>query len=222
MAMPARRLATVDTSTRTTVFSGFAHGSWREGCCQLAQTAAPRQRQVFSPRRPLDGAPASAYTTGKIRQPVTRLYLISPERIEHPSIFADELRAALDGGDVAAFQLRLKDVRRRRDRPRRRHAAADLPAARRRLHPERPARPRGEARLRRRPCRPGRHVLCRGAPHRRARPPGRRHLQGLARTSPWKRPKPAPTTWPSARSSPRPPRPSPHRPTSRSSNGGAS
>ena len=42
--------------------------------------------------------------------PSTRLYLISPERIEHPSIFADELRAALDGGDVAAFQLRLKNV----------------------------------------------------------------------------------------------------------------
>lgn len=41
---------------------------------------------------------------------MTRLYLISPSRIEHPSIFADELRAALDGGDVAAFQLRLKDV----------------------------------------------------------------------------------------------------------------
>jgi thiamine-phosphate pyrophosphorylase len=39
-----------------------------------------------------------------------RLYLISPERIEHPSIFADGLRAALAGGDVAAFQLRLKDV----------------------------------------------------------------------------------------------------------------
>ena len=39
-----------------------------------------------------------------------RLYLISPERMEHPSIFADELRAALDGGDVAAFQLRLKGV----------------------------------------------------------------------------------------------------------------
>jgi thiamine-phosphate pyrophosphorylase len=39
-----------------------------------------------------------------------RLYLISPERMEHPAIFADELRAALDGGDVAAFQLRLKDV----------------------------------------------------------------------------------------------------------------
>lgn len=39
-----------------------------------------------------------------------RLYLVSPERIEHPSIFADELRAALAGGDVAAFQLRLKNV----------------------------------------------------------------------------------------------------------------
>ncbi len=39
-----------------------------------------------------------------------RLYLISPERIDHPPIFADELRAAQEGGDVAAFQLRLKDV----------------------------------------------------------------------------------------------------------------
>src|SRR5262245_25945612 len=39
-----------------------------------------------------------------------RLYLISPERIDHPAIFADDLRAALDGGDVAAFQLRLKGV----------------------------------------------------------------------------------------------------------------
>jgi len=37
-----------------------------------------------------------------------RLYLISPERMEHPAIFADDLRAALNGGDVAAFQLRLK------------------------------------------------------------------------------------------------------------------
>ncbi len=39
-----------------------------------------------------------------------RLYLISPERIEHPALFASDLRAALDGGDVAAFQLRLKGV----------------------------------------------------------------------------------------------------------------
>jgi thiamine-phosphate pyrophosphorylase len=39
-----------------------------------------------------------------------RLYLISPEKMDHPSIFAEELRAALSGGDVAAFQLRLKDV----------------------------------------------------------------------------------------------------------------
>ena len=37
-----------------------------------------------------------------------RLYLISPERLDHPNLFADDLRRALDGGDVAAFQLRLK------------------------------------------------------------------------------------------------------------------
>jgi thiamine-phosphate pyrophosphorylase len=42
--------------------------------------------------------------------PHCRLYLISPERIDHPAIFAADLRAALDGGDVAAFQLRLKTV----------------------------------------------------------------------------------------------------------------
>lgn len=40
----------------------------------------------------------------------SRLYLISPERIDHPAIFANDLRAAFDGGDVAAFQLRLKNV----------------------------------------------------------------------------------------------------------------
>ena len=40
----------------------------------------------------------------------TRLYLISPERIDHPELFASDLRAALDGGDVAAFQLRLKNA----------------------------------------------------------------------------------------------------------------
>ena len=40
----------------------------------------------------------------------SRLYLISPERLDHPAIFVDELRAALDGGDAAAFQLRLKNV----------------------------------------------------------------------------------------------------------------
>lgn len=39
-----------------------------------------------------------------------RLYLVSPERIDHPAIFADDLRAALDGGDVAAFLLRLTDA----------------------------------------------------------------------------------------------------------------
>jgi len=39
----------------------------------------------------------------------TRLYLITPPRLE-PRVFADELKRALDGGDVASLQLRLKDV----------------------------------------------------------------------------------------------------------------
>ena len=39
----------------------------------------------------------------------TRLYLITPPRFETPA-FAVDLKAALAGGDVAAVQLRLKDV----------------------------------------------------------------------------------------------------------------
>ena len=39
-----------------------------------------------------------------------RLYLITPPFIDDPRIFAEALRAALDGGDVAVLQLRLKDV----------------------------------------------------------------------------------------------------------------
>lgn len=38
-----------------------------------------------------------------------RLYLITPPRFE-PLVFADQLAAALDGGDVACVQLRLKDT----------------------------------------------------------------------------------------------------------------
>lgn len=38
-----------------------------------------------------------------------RLYLITPPRID-PAPFADDLSAALDAGDVACVQLRLKDV----------------------------------------------------------------------------------------------------------------
>jgi thiamine-phosphate pyrophosphorylase len=41
---------------------------------------------------------------------VIRLYLLSPDRLDHPELFADTLRAALDGGDVAAFQLRLTNA----------------------------------------------------------------------------------------------------------------
>lgn len=42
------------------------------------------------------------------RRPPCQLYLISPERIDDG--FADRLRAALDAGPVAAFQLRLKGL----------------------------------------------------------------------------------------------------------------
>ncbi len=38
-----------------------------------------------------------------------RLYLITPPRIE-PVAFGEALKAALDGGDVACLQIRLKDV----------------------------------------------------------------------------------------------------------------
>jgi thiamine-phosphate pyrophosphorylase len=41
---------------------------------------------------------------------LTRLYLISPATLDHPDIFAAVLRAALDGGDVAAFLLRLPEA----------------------------------------------------------------------------------------------------------------
>jgi thiamine-phosphate pyrophosphorylase len=41
--------------------------------------------------------------------PTCRLYLITPPSID-PVPFADELTAALDGGDVACLQLRLKDA----------------------------------------------------------------------------------------------------------------
>ena len=38
-----------------------------------------------------------------------RLYLITPPRLE-PRAFADTLKSALEAGDVASLQLRLKDV----------------------------------------------------------------------------------------------------------------
>ncbi len=43
------------------------------------------------------------------KRPPCQLYVVSPPRIDVPA-FTDSLKAALDGGPVAAFQLRLKDV----------------------------------------------------------------------------------------------------------------
>jgi thiamine-phosphate pyrophosphorylase len=42
-------------------------------------------------------------------RPACQLYIVSPPAIAIPA-FVESLRAALDGGPVAAFQLRLKDV----------------------------------------------------------------------------------------------------------------
>lgn len=41
--------------------------------------------------------------------PACRLYLITPPALD-PAVFADDLAAALDAGDVGCVQLRLKDV----------------------------------------------------------------------------------------------------------------
>jgi len=43
-----------------------------------------------------------------VKRPDCQLYLISPERIDDS--FTDRLKAAFDGGEVAAFQLRLKGI----------------------------------------------------------------------------------------------------------------
>lgn len=45
-----------------------------------------------------------------ISKPACRLYLITPPRIEAPFQWVDTLSAALDGGDVACLQIRLKDL----------------------------------------------------------------------------------------------------------------
>jgi thiamine-phosphate pyrophosphorylase len=42
--------------------------------------------------------------------PSCRLYLITPPRIDDPAAFAASLKDALQGGDVAALQVRLKDA----------------------------------------------------------------------------------------------------------------
>ena len=39
-----------------------------------------------------------------------RLYLITPPRLDDLADFGQKLAEALDGGDVAALQIRLKDV----------------------------------------------------------------------------------------------------------------
>ena len=45
-----------------------------------------------------------------MEQPACRLYLITPSSLPDLEAFAAELEAALDAGDVAALQIRLKDI----------------------------------------------------------------------------------------------------------------
>lgn len=54
-----------------------------------------------------DDADLSIFTPPPRTEPC-KLYLISPQDVGGP--FADRLKAALEGGPVAAFQLRVKDV----------------------------------------------------------------------------------------------------------------
>ena len=55
-----------------------------------------------------DGNEAEAGRGGASAPPACRVYLISPPAIAAPERFARSLADALSGGDVAAFQLRLK------------------------------------------------------------------------------------------------------------------
>ena len=57
---------------------------------------------------PLDPGFADRFERDGKRRPPCQLYLISPPQID--ATFVDSLRAAFDGGPVAAFQLRLKGL----------------------------------------------------------------------------------------------------------------
>ena len=60
------------------------------------------QAAFASPRRAMQSPSA-------VNPPRCRLYLVTPPRLD-PATFRDHLAAALDGGDVGAVQLRLKDA----------------------------------------------------------------------------------------------------------------
>ena len=56
--------------------------------------------------------PAPRPRTGVLTRPPCQLYLITRPAIADLAIFGRALEAALDAGDVAALQVRLKDVTR--------------------------------------------------------------------------------------------------------------
>jgi thiamine-phosphate pyrophosphorylase len=55
-------------------------------------------------------APSGRDDDGSAEPPRCRLYLITPPRLDDPAPFAEDLARALDAGDVAALQIRLKDA----------------------------------------------------------------------------------------------------------------
>ena len=82
-----------------------------------------------------------------MRFPDCRLYLITPPAIPDLAAFGHTLAEALDAGDVAALQIRIKDAPDDIVVCRRRCAFAHRPGARRRGNPQRPTGSGGQARL---------------------------------------------------------------------------
>ena len=59
--------------------------------------------------RKIGSGPRGVYE-GAMAPPLCRLYLITPPRLDDLAAFGHALAGALDAGDVAALQIRLKDV----------------------------------------------------------------------------------------------------------------
>ena len=74
--------------------------------------------------------------------PPCRLYLITPPRLDDLAAFSRALDQALDGGDVAALQLRLKGAADAVVAQAVQALAPPLPRPRRGADPQRPAGPR--------------------------------------------------------------------------------
>jgi len=75
----------------------------------LATALSAYSQGAPSPPRALT-SPAVGVSAGAMRFPLCRLYLITPPALDDLADFGRTLSGALDAGDVAALQLRLKDA----------------------------------------------------------------------------------------------------------------